>query len=197
MCGHRQRFANQGSSAKLWNLGFLLAELCKRDWLNPWPMNSFPSSFSWRGIRLMPLGRLCESAGVALHWTPVVSLVQKESCECGSPAQPCSGPCAHAGVALIPVLHSASSCVIPRPTPRAAGSRSSGACFWLLSCFWTPSRIRLQYSPKLCPRALGNQCSCLRGLEREESKLNEKACWERLMTLKVDHVFYYILLYTN
>lgn len=50
----------------------------------------------------MPLGCLCESAGVALHCTPVVTLVQKESCGCEGPAQPRSGPCAHAGVALVP-----------------------------------------------------------------------------------------------
>ena len=66
-----------------------------------------------------------------------------------------------------PALYSASSCVSPRPAPRATGSGSTGACFWLLRCFWTPSRIWLQYSPKLSPRELDNQCSCLRGLERE------------------------------
>lgn len=53
------------------------AELCKCDWLNPWPLDSFPSPFSWRGIRLMPLGCLCECAGVALHRTPVVPLYRR------------------------------------------------------------------------------------------------------------------------
>ena len=50
MCGHRQRFAiHPGKFSQALKSRVLIgAELCKRDWLNPWPMNSFPSPFSGR-----------------------------------------------------------------------------------------------------------------------------------------------------